>query len=255
MTLKITFLGSGSAFTCGHDNYQSNVIFEINDDNLLIDAGTDIKRSLFDQNKTYLDIKNVYLSHLHGDHSGGLEWLALASYFDPRYEGKPNLYASDHILAMLWDMVLSGSLNTLAGERATINSYFNVKPIKQFEGFTWHNIKFKLVQTVHYYSEYEIMPSYGLIFTYNKKRIFYSSDTQSSPIQLQAFYEEADLIFHDCETASYKSGVHAHYSELVELPAKYKKKMWLYHYNPGPLPDAVADGFLGFVTKGQTFVI
>jgi len=29
--------------------------------------------------------------------------------------------------------------------------------------------------------------------------------------------------------------VHAHYDELLTLP---KKKMWLYHYGPGPLPDA-----------------
>jgi hypothetical protein len=29
--------------------------------------------------------------------------------------------------------------------------------------------------------------------------------------------------------------------------------MWLYHYNPGHLPDARADGFRGFVKKGQVF--
>jgi hypothetical protein len=29
--------------------------------------------------------------------------------------------------------------------------------------------------------------------------------------------------------------------------------MWLYHYQDGPLPDAKADGFAGFVNQGQTF--
>ena len=29
--------------------------------------------------------------------------------------------------------------------------------------------------------------------------------------------------------------------------------MWLYHYSPGPLPDACAEGFLGFVRRGQSF--
>ena len=29
--------------------------------------------------------------------------------------------------------------------------------------------------------------------------------------------------------------------------------MWLCGYQPGPKPDAVADGFLGFVKRGQVF--
>ncbi len=91
MTLKMTFLGTGSAFTNGPDNYQSNVLLEKDGDTLLIDAGTDIRHSLREQSFNYSDIKNVYLTHLHCDHCGGFEWLALTSYFDPKYQGKPNL--------------------------------------------------------------------------------------------------------------------------------------------------------------------
>jgi hypothetical protein len=63
----------------------------------------------------------------------------------------------------------------------------------------------------------------------------------------------ADIIFHDCETASVKSGVHAHYTELLTLSETIRNKIWLYHYNPGALPDAKKDGFRGFVKKGQCF--
>lgn len=254
MTLKITFLGSGSAFTIGPDNYQSNVLFEIDHDYLLVDAGTDIKFSLRDQGLGHKDIKNVYISHLHDDHCGGLEWLALSTYFNPQYPGKPTLFASEKILPDLWNMKLAAGLRTLPQVQASLDSFFNVMAIKPFDGFVWHSIHFKLVRTVHYYSEYELMPSFGLIFTYNKTRIFFTSDTQSSPNQLISFYEESDLIFHDCETTEGKSGVHSHYSELVKLPAHIKKKMWLYHYSPGELPDAEKDGFLGFIVKGQCFV-
>lgn len=253
MTLKLTFLGSGSAFTIGPENYQSNVLLEIEQDTLIIDAGTDLKFSLRDQNLNYLHINNIYISHLHYDHCGGLEWLALATYFDPKYPGKPLLFGSEKILTDLWDKGLSAGLSTLPQVRASLDSYFNVRSIKQYEGFIWSTIKFKLVQTVHYYSEYELMPSFGLIFNYNKTRIFFTSDTQYAPAQLNSFYEEADIIFHDCETSERKSGVHAHYSELVQLPTHIKKKIWLYHYNPGDLPDAKRDGFLGFVVKGQKF--
>ena len=253
MTLKLTFLGSGSAFTVGFKNYQSNVLLEIAQDSLLIDAGSDIRHSLYELDHSYLNIKNIYVTHLHGDHTGGLEWLALTSYFTPSYEGKPTLFISEQLKDDLWNKCLSGGLSTLSNAQATLSTYFDVKPIKHHEGFTWHSIHFTLVQTVHYYNDYELMPSFGLIFTYNKKRIFFTSDTQSAPEQLLSFYEEADIIFHDCETNTVKSGVHANYVDLMQLPAHIKKKMWLYHYNPGDLPNAKKDGFLGFVVKGQSF--
>jgi ribonuclease BN (tRNA processing enzyme) len=253
MTLKMTFLGSGSAFTVGPENYQSNVLLKIGNDSLLIDAGADLRHSLHEKNLNYLDIKSVYISHLHGDHTGGLEWLALTSYFDPSYTGKPNLLSSEKIIGDLWNKSLSGGLSTLLHTPPSIESFFNVISIKEHEGFIWHSIDFKLIQTIHYYSDYILMPSYGLIFTYNKTRILFTSDTQSS-VNLLPLYEEADIIFHDCETAKARSTVHAHYSELILLPEHIKKKMWLYHYNPGTLPDAKKDGFSGFVAKGQSFL-
>ncbi|MFA6303504.1 MAG: MBL fold metallo-hydrolase [Legionella sp.] len=253
MSLKMIFLGSGSAFTVGFENYQSNILFELDGDSLLIDAGADIRHALFEQKRSYNDVNNVYITHLHGDHSGGLEWLALTRFFKEDSKGLPNLYISETLVDDLWNKTLSGGLSTIPNRQACLGTYFNLHPIKHHEGFIWHSIYFKLVQTVHYYNDYELMPSFGLLFTYNKKRIFFTSDTQSAPEQLSAFYQEADIIFHDCETQEHKSGVHAHYSDLLQLPLEIRNKMWLYHYNPGNLPNAKKDGFLGFVVKGQTF--
>jgi hypothetical protein len=71
---------------------------------------------------------------------------------------------------------------------------------------------------------------------------------------MQEFYDRADLIFHDCETSKFPTPVHAHYNDLVKLPSQIKNKMWLYGYQPGPLPeDVIQQGFLGFVKRGQTF--
>ena len=65
-------------------------------------------------------------------------------------------------------------------------------------------------------------------------------------------YEKADLIFHDCETMN-ASTVHTHYDFLNKFPSKIKSKMWLYHYQDDKDQDAVADGFAGFVKRGQEF--
>lgn len=253
MRLKMTFLGSGSAFSVGPENFHSNILLQLENDTLLLDAGSDLRHSLRDQKLSHLDIKNVYISHLHGDHAGGLEWLALSTYFDPQYKGRPNLFVSEQIIDDLWNKTLSGGLSTIENKRPAIDIYFNPLSIKDKGSFFWHGIEFKLIKTIHYCSDFKLMPTYGLIFSCNKVKILFTADTQNTPDHLTSYYEEADIIFHDCETSSNKSTVHAHYSELKLLPEPIKNKMWLYHYNPGALPDALKDGFLGFVGKGQSF--
>lgn len=251
--MKLTFLGSGSAFTVGSNNFHSNMLLENqNGQYLMIDCGSDARFALNELGLSYRDIKDVYISHLHADHVGGLEWLAFTSKFDPGC-GKPNLYISESLIDPLWEHVLSGGLNSLQGEIASLSTYFNLHPISKDGFFVWHGIELHILQTVHVLAGYSIMPSFGLLFTVDGLKVFITTDTQFAPHQVEDFYQMSDLIFHDCETTPSKSRVHAHYEELLTLPAEIRQKMWLYHYNPGSLPDAVKDGFRGFVRKGQIF--
>lgn len=250
--MKLLFLGTGSAFAVD-GNFQSNMLLIAKSErNLLIDCGTDIRLSLIEQGFTYRHIHSAYVSHLHADHIGGLEWLAFTTKFDPHCH-KTTLYAAEGVLKDLWNKSLKGGLSTLEGINADITSYFGVVSVEPNGYFTWEDANFHLVQTMHAISGYTIMPSYGLLILYKGKTIFITTDTQFTPSYFNVIYQKADLIFHDCETSSVKSGVHAHYSELLILDEHIKKKMWLYHYNAGPLPDAIEDGFAGFVIKGQAF--
>ncbi len=251
--MKLTFIGSGSAFTIGANNYHSNMLLEnAEGQRLLIDCGSDARHSLHEAGFSYHDIHDVYISHLHADHAGGLEWLGFTTKFDPTCNNqKPNLYISKTLAHDIWDKVLAGGLNSLQTEVAKLSSYFQVHPVNEKSGFTWRKLKIQLVQTIHVEC---VMPSFGLLFTTPEGiTVFITTDTQFCPNHVKKFYDKADIIFQDCETAPFKSKVHAHYEELVTLPAAIKKKMWLYHYNPGPLPDATKDGFRGFVKKGQCF--
>ncbi|MDJ0737911.1 MAG: MBL fold metallo-hydrolase [Nostocaceae cyanobacterium] len=247
------FLGSGSAFTVGADNFQSNMLL-INEQNqkLLIDCGTDIRLSLYAVGLSYLDITDIYISHQHSDHIGGLEYIAFSSLFDPRCN-KPNLYLSKDIASDLWDRSLSGGLRSIDGDITSLESYFQVNKIENNGHFDWGGLQLNLVKVVHVNNGYFLMPSYGLFFEANGIKVFLSTDTKFCFNYIGEFYERADIIFHDCETSHYQTPVHAGYKELVTLPARIKNKMWLYGYQPGALPDAKQDGFRGFVKRGQTF--
>ena len=249
--MKLTFLGTGSAFTL--KNYQSNMILTADDgDILLIDCGADVRFALRDIGRTYKDIESVYISHLHSDHVGGLEWLGFTRKFDPSCR-KPRMFISRYIKSELWSTVLSGGMLSLQGEVADLDTYFEVCSIGKNQGFIWKGVEFRLVQAIHIMSGFHIVPSFGLLFTINGINTFLTTDTQFSPAQITEFYKRADVIFHDCETAPFHSNVHAHYEQLRTLSPEMKHKMWLYHYQDGELPDAQADGFAGFVHKGDTF--
>ena len=250
--MKLAFLGTGSAFTVGDGNYQSNMLFETNSgEKLLIDCGTDIRFSLHQFNMSYLDISSIYISHLHADHVGGLEYIGLNRKFDPTC-GDTNIFISEIFRNYLW-MSLQKGLQFTQGEISDINSYFNIEYIKKDGSFSWEGICFRLVDCTHLHNGFYPIPSFGLFFNVGENKIFITTDTQFTSEHLREYYKSADIIFHDCETSTNKSGVHAHFQELKNLPSKYKEKMWLYHYQPGKLPDAKKEGFRGFVSKGQEF--
>ena len=248
--MELTFLGSGSAFTM--NNRQSNMLLKDNEDKLLIDCGTDARHSIQQVGYTHRDITDVYISHLHADHVGGLEWLAFCTYFDPTCN-RPNLYINRYLKTDLWNKVLSGGLASIQGNLSDLDTYFNVISCYKNGTFNWNSTKIQTVQTIHVMDGFSLVPSFGLMFPSGDTKIFITADTQFCPEQIRDFYEMADIIFQDCETSPFLSRVHAHYSQLKTLDEKIKNKMWLYHYQDGELPPAEDDGFLGFVKKGQTF--
>lgn len=262
--MKLTFVGVGAAsspMTMAH----SNMLIEQNGKLLLIDAGSDIRHSLADlpyginggNVGTKLDA--VYISHLHADHIGGMEWIALCSRFVPPHR-RPVLYSNHSVMNEMWDHSLKGGLETIEGKVADLTDYFECKPIADNGEFTWEGMLFQPIQTLHIVSGRKFQHSYGLMIWPDGNSnvmdtpIFITTDTQFCPKQLIKFYGDAKLIFHDCETSPFPSNVHAHYNDLKTLPDWARQKMWLYHYNSlTPTQDAKADGFMGYVVKGQSF--
>lgn len=256
MKMKLTFIGVGGAFTRKY--YQSNMVLEVDDKRMLIDAGSDARHALHALGLWYQDLHAVYISHLHADHAGGMEWLSLATYFDPTFvdatgaKRKLDLFLRSSLRDDLWGMLKGGC--GIQNIKTSLRTFFNLHSLAPNRPFKFNGVSFRTVQTVHFVDDTEIVPSFGLFWTAaNGKKVFLTTDTQFSPSSIQTFYNAADIIFHDCETSPFRTGVHAHYEDMKKLPANLKARMWLYHYFDTPLPDAKADGFAGFVQQGQTF--
>ncbi|WP_027134115.1 MBL fold metallo-hydrolase [Geminicoccus roseus] len=257
MVSKLTFLGTGSAFTVGAANWQSNMLIESEEGRrLLIDCGGDARLALAERGLEARDIDAVYISHLHSDHVGGLEWLGFSTYFDAG-AARPALFIEENKVARLWTNSLSGSM--ARSGLATLDDYFEVRPVSGDGGFVWEGQRFDLTGMLHCMDGSVPLISFGLRFETDIGRFLITSDTRFEPQRCASLYAWAEIIFHDCET-SYaadgtpaRSGIHAHYEDLRTLPSDVRAKMWLYHYQPGPRPDAQAEGFRGFVAKGQVF--
>lgn len=251
MTPSLTFLGSGSAFTTDVDNHQSNLLLRGHSGAvLLIDCGSDVRRSLFAQSLAAHHIDAVYVSHLHADHVGGLEWLGFSTLFDPGAK-RPGLYVPEPLVEPLWENVLSGGMRQISGTVATLHTYFDVRPVAEAGAFDWDGVGVSLVPTTHVISRPSPLISYGLCIRGPNRSVYLTTDTI---FEARPEIDEVDLVFHDCETERFPTDVHPQYAELkVALSGEARAKTWLYGYQPGPLPDATGDGFCGFVTPGQSF--
>jgi ribonuclease BN (tRNA processing enzyme) len=251
--MKLLFLGSGSAHTVDPDNFQSNLMLTANSGRrLLIDCGSDVRWSLAKQGLSYLDVTDIYISHLHADHIGGLEYVGFQTRFDPRCE-RPRLYIEASLAGPLWDHALRGGMRVISGMEAELDTFFDVRIVNAYHPFEWEGTWLEPIPSVHVSGPVSTVHSYGLAIDCDGHRTFLTTDTQFTPSLLSRHYARADLIFHDCEIGPGLTGVHAGYEDLVRLPADVRAKTWLYGYQPAPLPDAVAHGFRGFVRAGQAF--
>ncbi len=253
--MKIKFIGVGSAFTTS-DYYQSNMLITAsNGKRLLLDCGSDIRFALAEQNiyanNVAEKIDAVYISHLHADHIGGMEWLAFNTYFakNPR---KLTLFMEEKMMERMWENALKAGVECIKGKMLQLTDYFNCCPLSENDTFNWENIECTLVKLPHVITGSLNHYSYGLLLK-DGLSMFITTDTQFQPDLIAEFAEKADIIFHDCETIPFHTTVHAHYEELRTLKEGLKQKMWLYHYNPEPAYNPQADGFKGFVSKGQEF--
>lgn len=225
--MKLQMLGTGSAFAKAFFN--NNALLHADHKKLMIDCGITAPLALHQLGYTFNDIDALLITHIHGDHVGGVEEFAFQMKFV--YKRKPLLYIADALIEPLWEHTLKGGL--YQEDTPSLSDYFEVRLLA--EGIKTEllpGLHVELLRTKH-------MPnkiSYSMLIN---EHIFYSSDMifDAQLLQHLACDRQVQLILHDCQLQA-PGVVHASLPELLTLPEHIQRLIYLMHYGDNQ-PDYI----------------
>jgi ribonuclease BN (tRNA processing enzyme) len=229
MALRFVPLGVGDAFS--ELRYSSCLALEHEGEVLLLDCPHPILKMLREAREaTGLPLSadrlsGVVLTHLHADHSSGLEGLAYFCHF--ALGRRLRLALHPEVLARLWDGHLAAGMEQLLPAlgadfvRRTLDDYFEIVPLVDGQAARVGAFTVEHRRTIHH------IPTFATRVTAGGRRLGHSADTAFDD-GLIAWLAEADLVVHETN-----HGVHTPYAALAALPAALRARMRLIHYPDG----------------------
>ena len=229
MSLSFVTLGVGDAFSALY--YSSCLALEAEGQVLLIDCPHPIRKMMREASLSSgveLDVDRVaglVLTHLHADHSSGVEGLGYFSFFVLRR--KMRLLAHPAVSARLWEGHLAAGMEDLIRtpggepERHGLDDYFEPQALSTEHAVRLGPFSIECRRTWHH------VPTTALRIRAGGRCLGYSADTAYDE-GLIAWLGEADLVIHETN-----HGVHTPYEKLAALPEATRARMRLIHY-----PDA-----------------
>ncbi|MFE8600841.1 MBL fold metallo-hydrolase [Archangium violaceum] len=226
MSLSFVTLGVGDAFSAL--NYSSCLALEAEGQVLLIDCPHPIRKMMREASLSSgveLDadrVSGLVLTHLHADHSSGVEGLGYFSFFV--LKRKLRLLAHPDVTRRLWDGHLAAGMEDLirkpGGEpqRHDFEDYFEPHPLSTEASVRFGPFSIESRLTYHH------VPTTALRIRAGGRCLGYSADTAYDE-GLISWLAEADLVVHETNY-----GVHTPYEKLAALPAALRAKMRLIHY-------------------------
>jgi len=267
MNMKITFLGSGGAFTDFRENYHNNALVETSEGPVLIDCGGTAVQSMKELTVPVWDLVGVFITHLHGDHMGGLEQLLWERYYTGPLGG-PGFMSTPVYAAPVIHAGLRRSLHECVDEYCDHNGmnkkggYYvlvdTCKVAPQSFPIEIGDTLFQLIPTPHVEGDGVSKAAFGVLIgkPCGDKAVwaYWTGDTLFRP-DLMEIAPLAQVIFHDCTFSPYYDGtVHTHYSQLLTLPDEVRARIILMHHTQVPDDiDVVADGFQGAADRHSVY--
>jgi len=225
--MRLTVIGSGDAFGSGG---RFNTCFHLAAaaSTILIDCGASSMVALRAAGVDPNGIDGILLSHLHGDHFGGLPFFLLDAQYASRRE-KPLAIAGppgtrDRVAALL-EVTFAGSTgNTWRFPWAVTD--IEVGAPTEFLGFTVTS-----TEVIHFSGA----PSTALRVTDGRRLIAYSGDTQWTDALLDVA-RDADLFIVECYDYERDFAGHMNWTTLQRRLAEFAaRRVMITHMNPSVL--------------------
>ena len=212
--MQVVPIGVGTAF--GRRLSNTNLIIEFDSgDFLLVDCGITASRSLEVIGRSVLDVENLFISHLHADHIGGVEELALkAKLIKGR---KINLHINRKLVDRFWRSIRAGIEFTQMGQLA-LDDYFAVH--LHNDEFDLNGVKFSTHATQHVTG----MLSFDLAFV----DILLTGDTLFSEKYVRGRAQAFNTVVHDCSFNN-RQKVHTYFADLLQNRGLFQE-LFVIHY-------------------------
>ena len=221
--MRLTIIGSGDAFGSG-GRFNTCFHLAVGERRLLIDCGATTHTALRVRNIDSNTIDAVILSHLHGDHFGGIPFLMIDGQYLSRRE-RPLLFA--------------GPPGTTERINAALEVFFAGSSKTKYR-FPWSVIEIPVgvltdvlglnvvsAEVVHYSGA----PSTALRISDGKKTVAYSGDTQWTEALLP-IAAGADLFIVECYEYERELTGHMNWKTIKQRLADFKaRRVMLTHMN------------------------
>lgn len=225
--MRALVLGIGDAFTA--KSYGTSAVIEGPEGRLLLDCPDLIHRALREASEISgwdVDCRSfddIAITHLHGDHSNGLETLGfkrLVYRLRKEHMVKPRIHTHLEAAGRLWEK-LAPAMDApfeKPGVNSTLDDYFDIRPFQIGDTFTACGLTIQSRTTIH------PVPTVGLKISDGTSTLGWSGDTAYDPEHIE-WLSDADLIVHETNLGP----AHTNVNMLNALPDDLRKKMRLTH--------------------------
>lgn len=255
--MELEVLGIGNAFTATH--YNTSFLIR-GSENILIDGPQGLLRCLRERNVTAEEIAGVIVTHIHGDHTAGLETLLLYK----RYcQGcRTPLFTSRKVYEQLSTRFFPGFADTFDTEMRRIvgtefEEYVDFRELDE-EGAT----QITEGLSVEIRHNWHPTPTLGLKLKTRDRTVGISGDTCFRPRLLRKLREDgtiseqqydrlagnwlwdSDLIYHEVDRVP--GGPHTHEDDLLALGPDTCSRMRVIH-----VPDGFEERDIPIASEGE----